>query len=85
MSRRKSWGPSDAKLVRLRRDMPGSWQYYFPGWRKVPALLWHVQRRPNGRYEISACMFPEHEPSTFSTLADVRGFIARHYEYLPKP
>lgn len=82
MSRRQQWTPSAPEFIRLRKVAPGTWDYYFPGYRSnVPRMLWTVQRK-GPQYLVTATAMPA--PRAFSQLNMVREFIASHYEYLPK-
>jgi hypothetical protein len=80
MSKRTQWKKSEPQLVRLRRGSPGRWNFYFPGWRRVPEKMWTVERISSFVYRITA---KDIEPHDCRKLAQVREFIARQYDFLP--
>lgn len=86
MSRHKQWKPSAPELVRLSRGYPESWSYYFPGFgekggkRHVPACLWTIKRFRDEYFVQAAGSIVIKQ---FKTLAEVRDWIALHYERLP--
>lgn len=81
MSRRVEWKKSAPGLVRLKRGSPGRWQFYFPGFRSVPAQLWEVERWGGFAYRITKSGVGL--ASEQRTLARVREYIASRYEFLP--
>lgn len=80
MSQRKRFKKSAPEHIRLNRDSPGRWSWWFRGYRGQDACAWYVQAI-DGRYRIDsrdlANGFAHRD-----TLPEVRKLIAEQYEHI---
>lgn len=81
MPRRRQLKPVRACNIHLKKAHPEEWQWWFRGYRDIPAALWCVRKMPQGtlRTALWRVTSSRTQPVFYRTLREAREYIASQY------
>ena len=81
MARRRQLKPVKASNIKLKRAGADEYQWWFNGYRQVPASLWSIRKMPQGtlRAALWRVTSSRTQPVFYRTLRAAREYIASQY------